>query len=123
MHVPQPGGLKVQYIHGCGRAVRSFSTWAHREGYLEENIMRKLKLTKFPQTQPKPLGEEELQMHYSAAEKREIIHMVEHSDLSVWKTLEELGVRRSSFYRWYRRYQLDGPQGLETKKPTTTMNV
>jgi transposase InsO family protein len=56
-------------------------------------------------------------MRYSAAEKREIIHMVEHSDLSIRKTLEELDVPRSSFYRWYRRYQEDGPEGLEPKKP------
>jgi putative transposase len=56
-------------------------------------------------------------MRYSAAEKREIIHMVEHSELSIRKTLKELGVPRSSFYRWYKRYQDDGPQGLELKKP------
>jgi putative transposase len=56
-------------------------------------------------------------MRYSAAEKREIIHMVEHSDLSVRQTLEELEVPRSSFYRWYQRFQEDGPNGLETKPP------
>ena len=34
------------------------------------------------------------------AEKREIIHLVEHSALSVKKTLDELQVPRSTFYRW-----------------------
>ena len=40
-------------------------------------------------------------MRYSAAEKREIIHLVEHSDLPVKQTLEEPEVPRSSFYHWY----------------------
>jgi len=38
-------------------------------------------------------------------EKMEIIHLVEHSSLSVKRTLEELNVPRSTFYRWYKRYQ------------------
>jgi site-specific recombinase XerD len=42
------GKLKIQYIHGCGRAVRSFSSWAYEEGYLEENVMQRLKLPKIP---------------------------------------------------------------------------
>jgi site-specific recombinase XerD len=42
------GKLKTQYIHGLGRAVRSFSTWAYEEGYLEENVMRRLKLRSCP---------------------------------------------------------------------------
>jgi putative transposase len=52
-------------------------------------------------------------MRRSAAEKREIIHLVEHSALSVKRALEELDVPRSSFYRWYQRYQADGVQGLQ----------
>jgi hypothetical protein len=38
-------------------------------------------------------------MRRSAAEKREIIHMVEHCALPVGRTLAELDVPRSSFYR------------------------
>jgi site-specific recombinase XerD len=60
MREPVERGLKPHYIHGCGRAVRSFSTWAHEEGYLDENVMRKLKLPRLPQTQPEPLTEEEI---------------------------------------------------------------
>lgn len=56
-------------------------------------------------------------MRYSAVEKREIIHMVEHSNLSIRQTLEELGVPRSSFYRWYRNFQEDGLEGLKNKPP------
>ncbi len=54
-------------------------------------------------------------MRYSAAEKREIIHLVEHSDLSVKRTLAELNVPRSSFYRWYQQFEEDGLAGLEAK--------
>jgi transposase-like protein len=44
-------------------------------------------------------------MRYSQAEKMDIIRLVETSDLPVKRTLEELDVPRSSFYRWYDRYQ------------------
>ena len=54
-------------------------------------------------------------MRRSQAEKAEIIHLVEHSDLSIRKTLQELDVSRSSFYRWYLRYQEDGYEGLADK--------
>ena len=37
-------------------------------------------------------------MRLTAAEKHEIIRLVEGSDLSVRRTLRELGVHRSTFY-------------------------
>ena len=52
-------------------------------------------------------------MSLSGAEKLEVIKLVEGSELSVKRTLTELGVSRSSFYRWYRQYMDDGPEGLE----------
>ena len=52
-------------------------------------------------------------MSLSAAEKMEVIRLVEESELPVRRTLRELGVSRSSFYRWYRQYLDDGPEGLE----------
>lgn len=51
-------------------------------------------------------------MRRAQAEKMEIIHLVEHSDLPITRTLEELDVPRSSFYRWYQKYQEDGYDGL-----------
>jgi len=51
------------------------------------------------------------------AEKREIIHLVEHSALSVKKTLEELQVPRSTFYRWYKQYLQEGEAGLVDHRP------
>ena len=50
-------------------------------------------------------------MRLTAAEKHEIIRLVEGSDLSVRRTLRELGVHRSTFYAWYRRYQAVGAAG------------
>ncbi len=52
-------------------------------------------------------------MSLSGAEKLEVIKLVEGSELPVKRTLAELGVSRSSFYRWYRQYLDDGPEGLE----------
>ena len=56
-------------------------------------------------------------MRYSQAEKMEIIRLVETSNLPVKRTLEELDVPRSSFYRWYDRYQAEGYEGLADQKP------
>jgi putative transposase len=53
----------------------------------------------------------------SSEEKLEIIHLVEHSNLSIKRTLKELDVPRSTFYRWYGQYQEDGPDGLRDQKP------
>ena len=57
-------------------------------------------------------------MHYTQAEKMEIIRLVENSDLSIRDTLKELSVPKSSFYRWYQRYQEDGYDGLADHKHT-----
>ena len=51
------------------------------------------------------------------AEKREIIHLVEHSALSAKKTLDELQVPRSTFYRWYKHYLEEGEEGLVDHRP------
>ena len=51
-------------------------------------------------------------MRYSASDKTEIIRLVEQSPLSARRTLWKLGIPRSSFYRWYDRYQRGGPEAL-----------
>ena len=56
-------------------------------------------------------------MRYSAAEKYEIIRLVEDSGLSVTRTLAQLGIRRSTFYGWLKRYQEGGMEALEDRKP------
>jgi len=57
-------------------------------------------------------------MRYSQSEKMEIIRLVEKSELSVKKTLKELGINSSTFYNWYKRYLEHGYNGLADKKPT-----
>jgi transposase InsO family protein/transposase-like protein len=56
-------------------------------------------------------------MRYSQAEKMEIIRLVEESELPVKHTLDELGVARSTFYRWYSRYEKEGCGGLSSRRP------
>jgi len=41
----------------------------------------------------------------TGAEKREVIRLVEGSDLSVRQTLQKMEVNRATFYAWYRRYR------------------
>jgi transposase InsO family protein len=54
-------------------------------------------------------------MRYSQAEKMEIIRLVEGSPVPAKRTLADVGVSRSSFYRWYRRFLDDGYDGLAAK--------
>ena len=56
-------------------------------------------------------------MRYSASEKFEIIELVEQSSLSIRRTLAPIGIPRSTFYDWYRRYQEGGIEALEDGKP------
>jgi transposase InsO family protein len=56
-------------------------------------------------------------MRYSQPERMEIIRLVERSELSVSQTLKELGIPQSTFYRWYKRYQEAGYDGLADRKP------
>lgn len=56
-------------------------------------------------------------MRYTQSEKLEIIRLVEESDLPVTKTLEELDVAKSTFYRWYSRYKKEGYVGLANRPP------
>ena len=56
-------------------------------------------------------------MRYAAAEKLEIIRLVEQSSLSVRRTLTQLGIPRSTFYCWYERYRARDADGLEDRTP------
>jgi len=61
-------------------------------------------------------------MRYSAAEKLEIIRLVERSHLPVRRTLEPIGVPRATFYRWYDRYTTGGPEAL-ADRPSRPQSV
>ena len=56
-------------------------------------------------------------MRYPASEKLEIIRLVEQSHLPIGRTLEQLGIPRATFYRWYDRYQAAGPEALDDRSP------
>ena len=56
-------------------------------------------------------------MRYAAAEKLEIIRLVEQSSLPVRHTLDHLGIPRSTFYCWYDRYHMRDTAGLRNRTP------
>jgi putative transposase len=56
-------------------------------------------------------------MRYPASEKLEIIRLVEQSHLPIKTTLAYLGIPKTTFYRWYDRYQAFGTAGLEDRRP------
>ena len=55
-------------------------------------------------------------MRYPAAEKLEVIRIVEQSHLPAKVTLDKLGIARRTFYRWYDRYLDGGPEALEDRQ-------
>ena len=56
-------------------------------------------------------------MRYPASEKLEIIRIVEKSHLPVRRTLEQLGIPRATFHRWYDRFLSGGVDALEDRSP------
>ena len=61
-------------------------------------------------------------MRYPASEKLEIIRIVEQSHLPAKRTLDQLGIARRTFYRWYGRFLDGGPEALEDR-PSTPSRV
>ena len=55
-------------------------------------------------------------MRYSQSEKMEVIRLVEGSALPVLRTLREIDVPRSSFYRWYAAYARGGYDALAPRQ-------
>ena len=51
----------------------------------------------------------------TASQKLAIIRLVEDSELSVRRTLDEIKVSRTSFYRWYSAYEKSELDGLENQ--------
>jgi putative transposase len=56
-------------------------------------------------------------MRYPASEKLEIIQLVEQSHLPAKRTLDTLGIPRTTFYRWYDRYLTGGVEALQDRAP------
>jgi putative transposase len=63
-------------------------------------------------------------MRYSASEKLEIIRLVEQSHLPMRRTLDQIGLPRATFYRWYDLYATGGPEALADRlsRPGRTWN-
>ena len=51
-------------------------------------------------------------MRLTVSEKQEIIHMVTRSEIGVNRTLREIGINKSTFYKWYHAYSENGVDGL-----------
>ena len=56
-------------------------------------------------------------MRSPASEKLEIIRLVEGSHLPTKRTLDKLGIPRTTFYRWYDRYLSGGLEALDDRSP------
>ena len=56
-------------------------------------------------------------MRYPASEKLEIIRIVEQSHRPARRTLEQLGIPRATFHRWYDRFLTGGVEALEDRSP------
>ena len=56
-------------------------------------------------------------MRYPASEKLEIIRLVEQSHLPTKRTIDKLGIPRTTFYRWYDKYLTGGADALEDCSP------
>ena len=54
-------------------------------------------------------------MRYPASEKLEIIRIVEQSHQPAKRTLDQLGIARRTFYRWYNQYLEGGPEALKDR--------
>jgi transposase-like protein len=54
-------------------------------------------------------------MRYPTSEKLEIIRIVEQSHLPARRMLDQLGIARRTFYRWYDRYLEGGPEALQDR--------
>lgn len=63
-------------------------------------------------------------MRYTAPEKLEIIWLVEQSHLPVRRMLDQLGIPRPTFYRWYEHHRAGGPEALRDRpsKPDRVWN-
>lgn len=63
-------------------------------------------------------------MRLPGSEKLEVIRLVEQSHLPARRTLDMLGIRPSTFYRWYDRFRTGGPEALEDRpsKPDKVWN-
>ncbi len=56
-------------------------------------------------------------MRYPASEKLEIIRLVEQIHLPARRALQQIGIPRSTFYRWCDLHRTRGPEALDDRNP------
>jgi len=88
----QEGGLSAQTIRGYARALRPFFNWAHREGYLQENPVRLLRVARAPQVIVQTLSDEQIRRLLAVIDHRTSVGF---RDRCIILTLLDTGVRRS----------------------------
>lgn len=59
-------------------------------------------------------------MRYPASEKLEIIGLVVGAHLPTKRTLDKLGIPKTTSYRWYDRCLSGGPEALEDRGPKSS---
>ena len=79
---------------------------------LDRRRIHRLRQISFIERELQSHGNELFTFDYPIAQKLEIIRLVEQSHLSAKRTLDQLGIPRRTFYRWYHRYRDSGPEGL-----------
>jgi transposase-like protein len=61
-------------------------------------------------------------MRYPASEKLEIIRLVEQSHLPTKRTIDKLGIPRTTIYRWYDKYLTSGAEATSAHKTINDVN-
>ncbi len=104
---PREGKLSIHYMHGCGRAVRSFSSWAAEEGYLAGNVMERMKLPPIPKILPEPLNEDQIRRVLSVCLDRSLERL---RNFSIMMTFLDTGLRLNELIN-LRLSKIDFPLG------------
>ena len=61
-------------------------------------------------------------MRFTQEEKMELIQLVENSEIGPVRTLQSLGIAKSTFYNWYARYKEKGYDGLIDRPVASNWN-
>ncbi len=88
----QERGLSPFTVQGKVRALKAFSSWLHREGYISDNLLSHLKLPKVPNNLIKPLSNAEIESLLSYYNPLTTIGC---RDISILIVMMDTGVRLS----------------------------
>jgi len=66
------GQLSLHSVHGHGRAIKAFWSWLATEGYVDENLLGRLKLPRLPRIIIETFSREQINALLSACKKNEV---------------------------------------------------